>query len=170
MCSGYLLRPLRVGVDPEPRTTQTAPLNDFVYRSARFARLDARAAGATSKAARREAVAAQLELLAHDLPALPLFFGGTTYAYRRLVYANWVEVRGSGVLDKRSFLPGSRDAAAAAEDAAPSNADPRDVTAADDGGSLVPFILGLAGLLLAGGAVWIVRNSRSSPTRGGRGR
>ena len=148
---------------------QTAPLNDFGYRSARFAQLDARMSAASSKAAREDAVAAELELLADDLPALPLFFGGTTFAYRKLVYGNWVETRGSGVLDKRSFLPGAR-AAAAADDAAPVDADPRDVAAADEEGSLVPFILGFGGLLLVGAALWIVRNSRSTRTRGGLGR
>ena len=146
----------------------TAPLNDFGYRSARFARLDARVSAASSKAPRRAAVAAQLELLADDLPALPLFFGGTTFAYRKLVYADWVEVRGSGVLDKRSFRPGPRNAPAAG--AARANADPRDVSADGEGTSLIPFILGFAGLLSVACALWVARSSRPTRTRGGRRR
>lgn len=143
---------------------QAAALNDFGYRSARFERLDDRIAAATSKAARQDAVAAELELLADDLPALPLFFGGTTFAYGKAGYPGWVSVRGSGVLDKLSFLPGPRTSKVAA----PVDSDPRDTAADTGGGSLVPFILGLAGLLLVATAMWIVRGgSRSSRTRGG---
>ncbi len=145
-----------------------APLNDFGYSSARFEALDRRVAAATTRSARREAVADQLELLATDLPALPLFFGGTTFAYRNLSYSDWAGVRGSGVLDKRSFLPGPRTAATAA----PVSSDLRDAAATDGGGgtSLIPFILGLAGLLLVGAAIWVVRGSGKNRAPGGRSR
>jgi peptide/nickel transport system substrate-binding protein len=142
-----------------------AALNDFGYRSARFERLDDRVSAATSRSERRRAVAAELEHLAADLPALPLFFGGTTFAYRRGGYPGWVSVRGSGVLDKRSFL--ASDSTASADP--PVERDPFDTAEDTGGGSLVPYIVGLAVLLLAGALLWD-RRSRSQGTRTRAGR
>jgi hypothetical protein len=77
-----------------------------------------------------------------------------TFAYQPAAYDGWVDVRGSGILDKRSFLAG----AAAGRSPAPP-ADP-----VDPGGngqiSLVPFIIALAVIML-GGFGWALR-------RGGR--
>jgi hypothetical protein len=36
---------------------------------------------------------------------IPLFFSEGTFAYRPAAYAGWVFVKGTGILDKRSFLP-----------------------------------------------------------------
>ena len=143
-----------------------AALNDFGYRSGRFERLDERAGEASSKAARRDAIAAELEHLAEDLPALPLFFGGTSFAYRKAAYGGWVGVRGTGVLDKRSFLPGSRAAGRAPAAAA----DPRDTNAATGQTSFVPIIAGLAALMLLAGLVWGVRRDRQANRTGRRRR
>lgn len=140
----------------------TAALNDFGYRSARFARADRRLAAAGTRAQRRRAVADELALLARDLPALPLFFGGTSYAYRRAGYSGWVGVRGVGVLDKRSFVPGPRSA----DSRAAAARDPRDPVPPGGGGSLVPWIGGLAALLLAGLGIAIARGGRGRPPRG----
>jgi peptide/nickel transport system substrate-binding protein len=122
-----------------------APLNDGGYRSGRFEALADRVDAASSRTARRRAVQSELRLLARDLPVVPLFFGGATFAYRPAAYDGWVDVRGSGILDKRSFLAG---AVAGGRPAAPA-ADP-----VDPGGngqiSLVPFIIAAALLLLAG--------------------
>jgi ABC-type transport system substrate-binding protein len=121
-----------------------ATLNDGGYDSAEFARLADGVEAATTVAARRRAVQRELRLLARDLPVVPLFFGATTFAYRPASYAGWVDVRGSGILDKRSFLAG---AAGGRPPAAPA-ADP-----GDRGGgrtSLVPFIVALAIVMLAG--------------------
>ncbi len=144
---------------------EEAPLNDFGYRSARFARLDERVSAAATAAARERAVDRELALIAQDLPALPLFFGGTTFAYRTIGYPGWVSVRGSGVLDKRSFLPGARTSRAAA----PVASDPRDTVTDTGGGSLIPFIVGLAALLLLAAAVLAVRG-RQPPDRARVGR
>ncbi|HEY0344825.1 MAG TPA: ABC transporter substrate-binding protein, partial [Solirubrobacteraceae bacterium] len=57
-----------------------APLNDGGYRSARFEQLADGVERASTVAARRRAVQAELRLLADDLPVIPLFFGGTTFA------------------------------------------------------------------------------------------
>ncbi len=83
-----------------------APLNYSGYRSRAFARLADRVARAPSGRARRRAVAAELRLLARDLPAIPLFFSEGAFAFRPAIHNGWVFVRGSGILDKRSFLPG----------------------------------------------------------------
>lgn len=139
---------------------QLATLNDSGYRSTEFAQLADRVAAATTRDARRAAVADELELLARDLPALPLFFGGTTFAYRAVGYDDWVNVKGTGILDKQSFL--ARAAAADRPPAAPAT-DPRDTAGADDL-SLMPFITGF-GLLLVVLAAWrVLRNRRTNPT------
>ncbi|MGI9098674.1 MAG: ABC transporter substrate-binding protein [Solirubrobacteraceae bacterium] len=132
-----------------------APLNDGGYRSARLERLADRVEQASTVPARRRAVQAELRLLAEDLPVVPLFFGGTTFAYRPGAYDKWIDVRGSGILDKRSFLAGS---VAAGEPVAPVT-DPTD----PGGGqlSLVPFIIALAAIMLAALAWW-PRHGRSS--------
>ncbi|HEY0343620.1 MAG TPA: hypothetical protein VGC59_03170, partial [Solirubrobacteraceae bacterium] len=79
-----------------------------------------------------------------------------TFAYRPASYDGWVDVRGSGILDKQSFLAGrltGRDTPAAV-------ADPTD---RGDGGqiSLVPFIIGLAAIMLVG-LGWSLWRSRSA--------
>lgn len=136
---------------------QTATLNDGGYRSPEFAQLADRVASATTRAARRAAVTEQLELLARDLPALPLFFGGTTFAYRSVGYDDWVDVEGTGILDKQSFLardPAAREPATAATD-------PRDTAADGDGVSLMPYITGL-GVLLAVLLAWRLLSGRQT--------
>ena len=161
--AAVILLPTLASYDPAYLRTvfgspQEAPLNDFGYRSARFERLDERVSAAATEAARQRAVDAELELIAQDLPALPLFFGGTTFAYRATSYPGWVGVRGVGVLDKRSFLPGARTVRASA----PVNSDPRDTVADTEGQSLVPFIIAVAALMLLAGAVVTVRSRRTS--------
>ena len=129
-----------------------APLNDGGYRSERFARLAERVEQAATAAQRRRAVHAALRLLARDLPVIPLFFGGTSFAYRSGAYDGWVDVRGSGILDKRSFLAGPR----AAREPAGDPVDP-----GDDGQiSLVPFIVAVLAIVLIA-AFWR-RRGRSS--------
>lgn len=147
---------------------QTATLNDGGYRSAGFERTADAVASATTRGARETAVAHELELLARDVPAVPLFFGGTTFAYRTLGYAGWVDVQGSGILDKQSFLASAHAAAGRPSAAA---ADPRDTGAEEDGGfSLVPVIIGLAVLLVLA-AVWSMsRRPGANSPRGPRGR
>lgn len=81
-----------------------APLNFSGYRSSAFEALADRVVGAPDRPTRRRAVAAELKLLARDLPAIPLFFSEAAFAYRPRVHDGWVFVRGTGLLDKRSFL------------------------------------------------------------------
>jgi hypothetical protein len=130
-----------------------ASLNDGGYRSDSFDALAARAASARTVAERRAIVGQQLRLLARELPAVPVLFGGGTIVYRPTTYDRWVGIRGTGILDKRSFLRGQTARTAGAARAA----DPRDLTdeTDDQGFSLVPVIIGFAVLLLAGCAWWL---------------
>ena len=113
----YLVR--LFGSDP-----RTAPLNFGGYRSVPFDELARRVASAPDLSQRRRATAAELTLLARDVPAVPLFFSQGTFAYRPGVYDGWTFIKGTGILDKRSLLPVARPAAAAAEPAdVPAQAD-----------------------------------------------
>ena len=85
---------------------QIATLNDAGYRSRALDSLMARVAAAPTQSARQTLVNQELRLLARELPVLPLLFGGGTFAYRTRAYDRWVSVRGTGILDKRSFLSG----------------------------------------------------------------
>jgi len=89
------------GSDPE-----SAPLNFSGYRSTAFDARARRVASASDPEGRRRAVRAELELLARDAPSIPLLFSEGTFGYRSSVYNGWVYVKGYGILDKRSFLPG----------------------------------------------------------------
>ncbi|MGH2841806.1 MAG: ABC transporter substrate-binding protein, partial [Solirubrobacteraceae bacterium] len=103
--------PSLVSYDPDYLTqlfgsvARRGPLNVSGYSSARFDALARQVASARDPATRRRATRAELELLARDLPAIPLFFSQGTFAYRPAIYNGWVFVKGTGILDKRSFLP-----------------------------------------------------------------
>lgn len=114
-----------------------SPLNYSGYRSERFRELAERVATSRSESARRVAVAEELRLLSRDLPVVPLFFYDGIFAYRRAAHEGWVFVKGSGILDKRSFLRRG-----------PANpAAPNGSPVAEDSGS---FPLGVFGLLSLG--------------------
>jgi ABC-type transport system substrate-binding protein len=104
--------PALVSHDPDYLRTlfgsdsRAAPLNFSGYRSTEFDALALRVASASGRAERRAAVRSELELLARDAPSVPLIFSEGTFAYRSSVYRGWVFVKGTGLLDKRSFLPG----------------------------------------------------------------
>jgi len=85
--------------------SEQAPLNYFGYRSATFDDLAERAAAATNPNERRRLVKSELDLLAQDAPAIPLFFREGAFVFRASIYDGWTYVAGSGILDKRSFLP-----------------------------------------------------------------
>jgi len=90
-----------------------------------------------------EALAAELRQLARDVPAVPLAFSQGAFAYRPSAYDGWVSVRGSGALDKRSFLaagPASR-----APEVGPS-----------DGSALGALGLASVGLLFVAMALFVV--------------
>lgn len=85
-------------------------LNQTGYRSVVFDGLAERVARTPNRPARLRAVAAELGQLARDVPSIPLAFNQGAFAYRPAAYDGWVSVKGSGALDKRSFLAtGDRD-------------------------------------------------------------
>ena len=94
------------GSDP-----RVATLNVGGYRSTEFDALARRVASTSDPQARLRATRAELELLAREVPAVPLFFSQGTFGYRPAIYDGWVFVKGTGILDKRSFLPGGKAAA-----------------------------------------------------------
>jgi len=86
--------------------TTGAPLNRSGYASARFERLATRVAASRDERTRRAAVLDELRLLARDAPVVPLFFPNGVFGFRPAAHEGWEFVKGSGILDKRSFLPG----------------------------------------------------------------
>ena len=84
-------------------------------------------ASTTDRAQRSRAILDEARLLARAAPAVPLFFSEGAFAFRGQIYDGWVFIRGSGILDKRAFLPGE----AAAREAPPAGAG-----AGDDGGDV----------------------------------
>lgn len=138
--------PALVSYDPNYLRTSFASrarLNQTGYRSAGFDRLSERVAAAPTRAARRRAVAAELRRLARDLPAVPLVFSEGAFAYRPNVYDGWVFVKGTGILDKRSFLSRRTGAAARLPEVdSPSESD-------DDGFPLGAFGIAAAALLFS---------------------
>lgn len=82
-----------------------APLNHPGYASPRFDELARQITTTADRPARQQAVTQALNLLAEDVPALPLYFPTGAFAYRPGAYNNWTYIEGSGILDKQSFLP-----------------------------------------------------------------
>lgn len=81
-----------------------ARLNYSGYRSPAFEEAAARVASTRDPAARQAAVEAMLRILAGDAPAVPLFFSVGAFAYRPSAFDGWTFVKGSGIIDKRSFV------------------------------------------------------------------
>jgi len=139
-----------------------APLNDGAYRSEAFERAADRVASAADRRTRRRAITSELRLLARELPAIPLFFGGGTFAFRPAAYDGWVAVAGTGILNKLSFVSAPSAPREPGAARVPAATDPVDASTQDDGvPSLLPVILLLA-VALAGAAAWRLRpRSRS---------
>ena len=131
----------------DPADPALAPLNYTGYASDDFGRLAARVAAAPAPAQRRAAIDAELRQLARDAPVVPLFFFEGRFAYRPAVYDGWVNVRGNGILDKRSFLPGE-SSRAGSESPSAGAAGPLAPRSGDSGFELGPF--GIAAIVLAG--------------------
>jgi len=84
---------------------RVAPLNYSGYRSEEFDELAERAARETNPSERSRRVREELELLAKDAPVVPLFYPKGAFVFRSSIYDGWIYVEGTGILDKRSFLP-----------------------------------------------------------------
>ena len=82
----------------------TSRLNVTGYRSAEFDQLAEGIRSSADAEQRRIAVSTALQLLATDAPAIPLFFNSGAFAYRDAAYEGWVFIKGTGILDRRSFV------------------------------------------------------------------
>ncbi|MGH9179639.1 MAG: ABC transporter substrate-binding protein, partial [Acidimicrobiales bacterium] len=87
------------GSDPRDAATNLSG-----YRSAAFDAAAERIASTPDRAARRAAVDEALRTLATDVPVVPLFFTEGAFAFRPSIYDGWVFTKGTGILDKRSFV------------------------------------------------------------------
>lgn len=89
---------------------ENATFNYPGYRNPAFDDLTQRIAQEPDPGPRKAATAEALRVLARDLPVVPLFFSTGTFTYRPAIYDGWVFVKGSGILDKRSFVDARRAA------------------------------------------------------------
>ena len=126
------------------RESQKAPLNLSGYRSERFAALAEQVAASRDDRARRRAVGEELALLARDAPEIPLFFSRGVFAYRPARYDGWVFIKGTGILDKRSFLT-RQGSSGRGSRVGPDGADP---SASDSDSGSVLDVLATASLVL----------------------
>ncbi|MCP9490807.1 MAG: ABC transporter substrate-binding protein [Solirubrobacteraceae bacterium MAG38_C4-C5] len=132
-----------------------APLNYSGYSSEEFDRLAARAARETNPRERSQTIRSELRLLAQeDVPVVPLFYPEGAFVYRDSIYQGWTYIEGTGILDKRSFLPREISAEAGARP----NAAPIDRASGSGGGigalGLVALsMLGLVVIVLVLGVV-----------------
>ncbi len=129
----------------DPRTSR---LNVSGFRSAAFDAAARRVAATGDPASRRVAILDEARLLAAAAPAIPLFFSQGAFAYRSQIYGGWTFIRGTGILDKRSFLPGGAPArgATAASDGAADRAAAED--GSDDGLGMLSILSLLAGAIV----------------------
>lgn len=74
------------------------------YRNPAFDAAAERISSTPDPASRQAAVGEALRILAADVPVVPLFFAEGTFTFRPAIYDGWVFVKGSGILDKRSFV------------------------------------------------------------------
>ncbi|MGI9081859.1 MAG: ABC transporter substrate-binding protein [Thermoleophilaceae bacterium] len=149
--------PALISYDPDFLRTffgADARLNQTGYRSGAFDRVADRVAGASDRAVRRRAVAEEMRRLARDVPAIPLVFSEGAFAYRPSAYDGWVFVKGTGILDKRSFLGGRRGLARTLPEIDPPAGE-------DDGLPISGFGLAAAALLFAAIALSAARLSGS---------
>lgn len=136
-----------------------APLNYFGYRSEEFDQLAARVARETNPRTRSQLIRRELELLAQDLPAVPLFFPEGAFVTRPAIYEGWEYKDGRGILDKTSFLPRNISTEGPAPNAAPV------APASGSGGKIGGFgvvALGMLGVVVLVIAAGVVRRIRAT--------
>ena len=148
---------------------EEATFNYSGYRSQTFDEAAELISVTTDLADRRDAVGLALQVLAEDVPVVPLFFSTGTYTYRPAVYDGWVFVKGAGILDKRSFVDPVPERSG--EEAAGDGADGDGAGGEGAGGGSVgsgPSPLGYAALALVGAAVLLALGGVVAGRRGGR--
>ncbi|MFN2606566.1 MAG: ABC transporter substrate-binding protein [Acidimicrobiales bacterium] len=134
------------GADPRDRAS-----NVTGYTSPAFEAAAARVATAASPGDRAAATVDELTALARDAPAVPLVFPDGAFAFRPHAYDGWVDVKGSGILDKRSFVEPARPAPPPARPAATSAVVAQGGSGGPPYGGLALGTFGLAAVLAAFG-------------------
>jgi peptide/nickel transport system substrate-binding protein len=136
-----------------------APLNYMGYSSEEFDRLAELTSKETNPEERFARIREEIELLARDLPVVPLFYPEGAFVVNPSIYEGWQYVEGKGILDKRSFLPRNiRN-----RDPAPNAAAPAARTGDSGGGIGVGAVIALVlfGTVLAVILVGVVRARRN---------
>lgn len=147
------------GSDPD-----ISRLNYSGYRRPDLDAVAAKVASTIDPSRRRDHVAKELEILAEDLPHIPLFFSNGAFAYRPGTFDEWVFVAGTGILDKRSFLPQGQASPSptASERAGAAPASPQGAgnPATGEGPSpirIAALLLVVVAILLGGAAIYLRR-------------
>ena len=104
------------------------------------------ASAAFDAAARAHDIPAMLDRLAQDVPVVPLAFPRGIFAHRPAVHDAWIYVKGSGILDKRSFLE-QEAPVQRTEPAQPARSVPAERAAIGPIGIVALVLLALAGAL-----------------------
>jgi len=84
-----------------------ATFNYAGYKSPAFDALADRISTTTDRQLRQDSITQALDLISKEAPVIPLFFSQGAFAFRKSRYNHWVYVKGSGILDKQSFIPAS---------------------------------------------------------------
>lgn len=136
-----------------------APLNYMGYSSEEFDRLAELTSKETNPEERAARIREEIELLAQDLPVVPLFYPEGAFVVNPSIYEGWRYVEGTGILDKTSFLP--RDIRN--QDPAPNAAAPAARTGDSGGGIGVGAVIALVllGIVLAVILAGVVRARRN---------
>lgn len=144
-----------------------APFNYAGYRSQAFDDAAQRVATTQDPVQRKAATAEAVRLLATDAPVVPLFFAGGAFAYRAAVHDGWVFVKGTGILDKRSFVRGEAGAGPVPTTAPAVTTPPGQVEEVGEGLSAARLIaivvLGLACVLALVATLGALRDRRPRP-------
>lgn len=129
------------------------------YSSAEFDKRALVVATTVDAKARKAAAVQELQLLATDLPTLPLLFPNGAFVFRPASHDAWRYVRGVGVLDKQSFVPVAASEQAPASTTSTIRPAPpvaSGIDAAPDGGSGGGFPFAVVPIGLVGAALVLV--------------
>lgn len=124
-----------------------SPFNTSGYASASFDHAAQQVGATADPAARHAAVNTEQQVLAAEVPGVPLFFAPGIFAFRARAYDGWVFVKGSGIFDKRSFVDHLRAVGTLVPPDAGGGVQP----AAGRGGPSPLVILALVAFVVAGG-------------------
>lgn len=123
-------------------------LNYSGYANPAFDALAQRVSTTVDPTARQAVIDDTLKVLATDSPVVPLYFATGTYGIRPGIYDGWVFIKGSGILDKRSFLGPGQGASAA-----PAQGGPAAAPQSTSNGGGFPLGYAAVGLIVAAAGI-----------------